>query len=376
MNSRPVRTLTQAIGPRIAKTGLAVLGAMALWHWLVPPLTGIAELDRQTSFAGISAFLAVQPSVVRSRTLLGNQVMGNLLGAAIGLPLGYLLGPHPGTVALGVVLLLVLVRHLHLLDLANMAVITLIVVLAQPGTGGFLFIGFARLAAVILGTGVGLLVNRWVLRPDYATPLRRQLALAADEVARFFTHLETSLQQPETLKKETVKADAARVQAALDQARSQLDLYVEETAPDEQWVRILRKTVQTLSAMVDKGSDIHRADLRLGGLPPAVAADVAAVFAALGRYRSLIVAAVVARIDARAATEGPDSDELQLSRGPVDAALARLHRHVVGLVADPPSRQLGLVVHAMYTSLAQIVHRLDDCDPCLSRPGTPRPPRP
>lgn len=337
--SLPLAILRQTLGARVLKTGLAVFAALALSQALNP---------RYAVYAGFAAFLAVQPSLVRSRATMQQQLIGNALGATIGAALAYLLGHGPLAMSVGVILLLVVLRWLHLPESINLAVVMLLFIL-ERSEGEFLNYGLYRIGAVFLGTLIGYLVNRWIAPPDYRRQLHVHLAAAGVRMDALLVDVAGRLYRPNRLGKPAIKAAAAAIQRELDLARHHLRLAEEDGSASGE---TLHKAINSIGVFMERTMDLHKALLLA---LPLDAEAVAAVGVAMDQLR-VARGAVYSRFPL-AVTRA--TAETHQTLAAVRDRLRALADSVNTRVQSPELRANGLALHSLWVNLEHMCWRLE-----------------
>ncbi|MED4017968.1 MULTISPECIES: FUSC family protein [Sutcliffiella] len=149
--------MTMTIGPRIIKTGLAVM--LALYICIILGLEPAA-------FAGVAATLTVQPSIYRTWRQMLDQVLTNTIGAAIALFSIFYLGDSP--IIIGIVIMIVISVSLKL-KMENTIPLTLVTVLAIMSASGNEDILFTlnRFLTILIGIGSAMIINIVILPPKY-----------------------------------------------------------------------------------------------------------------------------------------------------------------------------------------------------------------
>lgn len=340
--SLPLTILRQSLGPRILKTGLAVFAALVL--------TQLAD-PKYAVYAGLAAFLAVQPSVVRSRVTVQQQLLGNTIGAALAATMAYTLGHTPLAFAVGVVALLVTLRRLNLPESINLAVVMFLFVLERP-EGDFLNYGLHRIAAVFFGTVVGYLINRLVAPPNHRRQVYQHLVRGGAQADAFLSEIRAHLDRPAALEKRAIKTAAAAVQADLDLARHYLRLAEEDGSARGE---TLHKAINSVGVFSERLMDIHKVLLLAEGMDGTAVAAVARAMDTLRTARQ----ATYARLSAAGGRPGPRDPEA-LAR--VDVALRNLAALVDERVATTAGRRTGLPLHSILTSLQHMSWRLESLE--------------
>jgi hypothetical protein len=335
----PIHLLRPFLGTRVLKTGLAVFAAIVLFHWLDP---------RYAVAAAIPAFLAVQPSVVRSGRAIREQMLGNVAGAVIATVLGSFLGGSPATMALGVIVAIVLLPRLGLMDSVVQAVVMVLLTLDQHDAGFALF-SIVRIGAVFGGTLVGYLVNRFVLPPDFAVPARAALRAGLEQVGRFAARVGESLATPEQFAREQVKAEMESIHQQLAKARLYLDFLREDRGGGTKAHAVMEHAAGGIGHLVERLADLHRTVLEAGGLQSG--AGLEAVRGALEGVSAYQAAAL------EAALQG-DLSPGRAALEKAESAVGRLEEMVLRLVESGESRTLGLRLHTMYDGILHMLWRV------------------
>lgn len=330
----PVHVLRPFLGARVWKTGLAVFLAILLFHWIDP---------RFAVTAGIPAFLAVQPSVVRSGRTVKEQMLGNIVGAIIAATLGFWLGPHPVTMALGVILVIVILPRMGRVNLVVQAVVMVLVVLDQEKFHIAVYSAL-RIGSVFGGTLVGYLVNRFVLPPDYGKPFRDTVLNASALVDRFAGRVQWSLAEPERYERDEILADREAIHQQLGKARLYLDLLREDKGEQDPRLIAGESAVVGLSAAAERLVDLHRTARQAGGLRTAEQEVTAAALGAVMVYKRNVLE--------RLFQAGAPADQAGVE---VDAALGALERLVLQLIETETDRSRGLYLHTMLGSIRHML---------------------
>jgi hypothetical protein len=137
------------IGARVVKTSLAVFLSILIAR----------SLDLHTPhFAGIIAVLSVQPSIYRSLRYGLQHTISAVMGAAAGAYCLYHLGGS--AVVMGVVAFLLMAVHVWI-KWTNSLLVSVVIAINTLGTTSLFFGDSAlhQLALVLIGTGVGTLIN-------------------------------------------------------------------------------------------------------------------------------------------------------------------------------------------------------------------------
>lgn len=326
----PIHVVRPFLGARVLKTGLSVFLAILLFHWIDP---------RFAVTAGIPAFLAVQPSVVRSGQTVKEQMLGNIVGAIIAATLGFWLGPTPITMALGVILTIVILPRLGLVNLVVQSVVMLLVVLDQEQFHIAVY-STLRIGSVFGGTLVGYLVNRFVLPPDFGRPFREAVVGASDQVDQFAQRIQKSLTDPEQYEREEIRRDREAIHQQLGKARLYLDLLREDRGDQDRALGAGESALAGLGVFAERLADLHRTARHAGGLTAEEEEITGAAVSAVMAYKVSMLNHVL--------LDGPLPEEAEAQ---VNDALGALDRLVIQLVATQPERDRGLHLHAMLGSI-------------------------
>ncbi|QST02997.1 aromatic acid exporter family protein (plasmid) [Pontibacillus sp. ALD_SL1] len=218
------------IGARTFKTGIAVGLAVFIVHMLGLPYP---------AYAGVAAFLAVQPTVYRSYKTLLEQFLLNLLGASIALIALLLFGYNALTV--GVVVMLLIAVNLRL-GVSNMgiSVLTAIIVLEIQHEELLLFTG-ERVALIMIGILSSLVINTLLFPPRYEKRLFQHLKTTSDHLS-LLLRTETYHTLTHASYKKAVKTASENI----EEAETLLELYGDEFLHKRKYTRAFLKKQITL----------------------------------------------------------------------------------------------------------------------------------
>ncbi|MBP1949930.1 FUSC family protein [Virgibacillus litoralis] len=146
------------IGPRMVKTGLAVV--------LTLLITGMLELELEI-VAAIAAVLAMQPSIMRSYNYIKEVVVSNGVGLAFALLGTFLLGHHPLSVGLVVIISIAVNVRLGLHKTVSLTVLTIIALMLGNEDGLSIMYIVDRLSLVTIGVFSAFIINMIVFPPDH-----------------------------------------------------------------------------------------------------------------------------------------------------------------------------------------------------------------
>lgn len=342
----PIHVLRPFLGARVLKTGLAVFTAILLFHWIDP---------RFAVTAGIPAFLAVQPSIVRSGRTVRDQMTGNVMGAIVAMALGYWLGPNPVTMALGVVFVIVLLPRIGLMDSVVQSVVMVLVVLDQHHDD-FAMYSALRIGSVFGGTLVGYLINRFVLPPDFGKPAREAMLAAWEHVGRFAGHVREALAFPSYYQQEQVAHEIEAVHEQLGRARLYLDLLREDKGMKEAGWTAMESAVSGLGVFVERLSDILEAVRQVGGLSGEERTIVAAAITGTTAFMSESLAHLL-----QGKALSPDAEAV------ATAAADRLQEVVLRLIETEEQRSLALHLHTVLSNIHHMLRRAEKMEQLVRR---------
>jgi uncharacterized membrane protein YgaE (UPF0421/DUF939 family) len=145
------------LGPRVLKTGLAVVMALYITKWLglEPPV-----------FAAIAATFTIQPSIYRSWKQVIEQIQANTLGALIAVSSIYLFGNNPIVIGLVMVIVIIISLKLKMEGSISLTLITVLVMMSSHEFEGILAAG-NKFIIVLVGMGSAFLVNLIISPPNY-----------------------------------------------------------------------------------------------------------------------------------------------------------------------------------------------------------------
>ncbi|MHA4769536.1 FUSC family protein [Staphylococcus capitis] len=151
------------LGARIFKTGIAIILAMSIAS-LLPDNIGLKAL------AGVSAVVAMQPSVYRSIKTVSEQAIGNIIGALLAVTMVTIFSDNFIIMGLTVILLIAILFKFNLAHVATLASVTALIIMGQH-TGSFYVAAFFRFALVMIGVLSSSIVNLIFLPPKFETKI-------------------------------------------------------------------------------------------------------------------------------------------------------------------------------------------------------------
>ena len=131
------------LGARIFKTGIAIILAMSIAS-LLPDNIGLKTL------AGVSAVVAMQPSVYRSIKTVSEQAIGNVIGALLAVTMVTIFSNNFIIMGVTVILLIAILFQFNLAHVATLASVTALIIMGQH-TGSFYVAAFFRFVLVMIG---------------------------------------------------------------------------------------------------------------------------------------------------------------------------------------------------------------------------------
>lgn len=328
-------------GPRILKTGLAVLACEILFL--------LASQPMYAAFASTSAIAAILPSLNSSLGQLKKSMTANLLAGVIALVIGLLGTQTPLKLTIAVVLVLYILVKLNMGEHAGVVSVTLIWMLARESSAIGFYV-FGRVGAITIGTLIGYLINRYVLPPDFMRHIREGLATSAQDTATFGERIAASLTDPEAFAKVEIKAQINRIRSDLTLIGQKL-LWQEEAGTPEAVYRPLEKVKAALFVYVVELARIHKIALTVGGFPPGPVADQVTKTVRAASLNMLGVCQPLTR------SEAPDPH----SRNAYLQAMEELQLLVERLIDDRETRELGLACHRVHTSIRHMGRRMRIC---------------
>ncbi|WP_041808626.1 FUSC family protein [Evansella cellulosilytica] len=201
------------LGARIFKTGLAVTLALYVAMWIGYP---------SIAFAGLAAFLAVQPSIHKSFLLIWDQIQANVVSAFLAIVFVLTFGHEPFVV--GVVIMLVIAIHIRFNKEAiiPLAVVTAIAIMGTP-TDDFITFATDRFLLIIIGVLSAFIVNLIFLPPKHENLLYHKIVSTNEQIIQWIRLLARHEADHRTLKK-----DIGKLKESLFKIENTFQLYKEE----------------------------------------------------------------------------------------------------------------------------------------------------
>ena len=160
------------IGARTIKTGIAV--ALAIY------IVELLELSNP-SYAGVAAFLAIQPTVYRSWKTFLEQMGFNIVGALFAVLALLTIGNNPLTIGVVVVSLIALNYRLGISNM-GISVLTAIIILEIDSPDILIYAG-ERIVIIMTGILSSLLINVTFFPPKYEQKLYHHILTTSEQLS-------------------------------------------------------------------------------------------------------------------------------------------------------------------------------------------------
>lgn len=151
------------LGARILKTGIAIILALFIAS-LLPDEAGLKAI------AGVSAVVAMQPSVFRSIKTVSDQALGNVVGALLAVAMVTVFGDNVVIMGVTVILLIAILFRFNLAHVATLASVTALIIMGQH-SGDFYVSAFYRFVLVMIGVISSSTVNLLFLPPKFESKI-------------------------------------------------------------------------------------------------------------------------------------------------------------------------------------------------------------
>ncbi|OZU90568.1 hypothetical protein CIL03_05330 [Virgibacillus indicus] len=160
------------IGPRMVKTGLAVV--------LTLLITNMIGLELQL-VAAIAAVLAMQPSIMRSFAYIKEVLISNGVGLVFALLGILLLGSHPLSVGVVVIISIAINIKLGLNKTVSLTVLTIVTLMLASSDGVSFIYVIERLSLVAIGVLSAFIINVLIYPPDHQKILFAMIKEASEK---------------------------------------------------------------------------------------------------------------------------------------------------------------------------------------------------
>ncbi|MDK7115360.1 FUSC family protein [Staphylococcus pettenkoferi] len=246
------------LGARIIKTGIAIMLALFIASFL-PKDAGIKAI------AGVSAVVAMQPSVFRSIKTISDQAIGNVIGASLAVAMVFMFGQHIIIMGVTVVLLIAILFRFKLAHVATLASVTALIIMGQQ-TGSFYISAFYRFVMVMIGVLSSSIVNLIFLPPKFESKIYYNALNITSDIFVWF-----KLVLNDTSEYHNIKEDRGLIRERLDRLEQTFSYYEEERSWTKKQayaqnrkkilfkevVRSTRKAYEVLKRMNRYQNDLH-----------------------------------------------------------------------------------------------------------------------
>lgn len=200
------------IGARIIKTGIAVSLAIFFSELLQLP---------NAAFAGIAAFLAIQPSVFRSFKHLFEQIQANVVGALSAILALYTIGNDPIVIGVIVVILIAINKRAGVSNI-GISILSAIAILEIP-QDDFIFFAMDRFLAILIGILSSIVLNVIFMPPKYEDKLLHHVETTSEHLSVILRSLVSG-----ELEKKAYKKAKEEAEKNIRQAKELFSLYQDE----------------------------------------------------------------------------------------------------------------------------------------------------
>ncbi|EHJ07808.1 FUSC family protein [Staphylococcus simiae] len=203
------------LGARIFKTGIAIILAMSIAS-LLPDNVGLKAL------AGVSAVVAMQPSIYRSFKTVSDQALGNIIGALLSVAMVTIFSDNIIIMGVTVIVLIAILFKFKLAHVATLASVTALIIMGQH-TGSFYIAAFYRFVLVMIGVISSSLVNFVFLPPKFETKIYYNSLNISSDIFVWF-----KLVLNDTSEFNNIKQDAQNLNQRIEKLEKIFDYYSEE----------------------------------------------------------------------------------------------------------------------------------------------------
>lgn len=232
------------IGARILKTGLGVILAL-----LICKALGIEP----AIFAAITVVVNMQASVGKALRNAWEQLAVHVSGVVLAIVAGYLFGTGPFVIGLAVVLIIAICTRIGW-SAITLGVVSVIFILDSP-PDEFLYHAGIRSAAVFIGLGVALAVNRILAPPKYKEKFLEALTgLFQDTSGYFLDSLHTFINA--TSLESFIPREAGQLRQKLDEVEELYEHARGELLPEEN-PAFLERVLEIGRGFVERGQSIN-----------------------------------------------------------------------------------------------------------------------
>ncbi|MFI6127671.1 aromatic acid exporter family protein [Staphylococcus pasteuri] len=203
------------LGARIFKTGIAIILAMSIAS-LLPNNIGLKAL------AGVSAVVAMQPSVYKSIKTVSDQAIGNIIGALLAVTMVTIFSNNFIIMGVTVIVLIAILFRFNLAHVATLASVTALIIMGQV-SGSFYVAAFYRFILVMIGVLSSSVVNLLFLPPKFETKIYYNSVNITSDIFVWF-----KLVLNDTSEFNNIKHDGDQLNSRIDKLEKIYDFYQEE----------------------------------------------------------------------------------------------------------------------------------------------------
>lgn len=208
-------------GARVIKTGIAVTLSMYICQ---------AFNIQPAIFAAAATVLNMQPSLGQSLHNAKEQFLIHFVSVSAALGLGLTMGPHPFSMGLVTVLVIILSNRFKWRGGMTGGIMAAIFILASPADK-FLEHALVRSLAIFIGVAIALFVNITIAPPRYRQPLRDKLIELNSLISRSFTESVSTYLNLDSPDQMDLKALTKNINKLFKDANRLYDLYHYELGP-------------------------------------------------------------------------------------------------------------------------------------------------
>jgi len=146
------------VGARIFKTAIAIIIS-----YYLSEIFGL----HPSFYAGLAAFVAIQPTIFRSWQHFLEQTQANLVGAILAIGFGWFFGTSPFIIAIVTMLVITLNLQFKFEKSIELSVFTVFAIM-QTTEDHFLLFALNRFTLIMLGVLIAIIVNAFFWPPKYS----------------------------------------------------------------------------------------------------------------------------------------------------------------------------------------------------------------
>lgn len=202
------------IGPRMLKTGIAVT--------LTLIITSFMDIELEI-VAAIAAVIALKPSIMQSFAYFKEVIVGNSVAVIFSLLALFLVGNHPLSVGVVVIISIAVNVRLGLNKTVSLTVLTIIAIMLASNDGINFMYAVSRVSLVIIGVVSAFIVNAFVFPPDHQKLLFKQIEKTANRTLFLLRVIPNK-----TMSVPTVKIEDREIEKEITKIKDYYDILVEE----------------------------------------------------------------------------------------------------------------------------------------------------